>query len=174
MADQSVVAVENVPQQVSVAPLEKIQASVSPVEQEKDLAFEKLKEGGIVFYGEEALEKAIERLEEVNLPGGLLPLKDVVESGYVKDTGFVWITQKKPIAHMFRKAGKQVAYGATIKGYLENRRLRDLTGVRAKEMFIWAPIADISIGEETLDKIYFKSTMGLGKLFPVEAFEKGQ
>lgn len=155
-----------------------VQQEPAPVivekEPEVDLVLEKLKEGGVVTYGDEALEKAIQHLEDFGLPGGLLPLKDVVESGYVKDTGFVWVKQKKETRHLFRKAGKQVAYGLEVRGFLEKSRLRELTGVRAKELFIWAPIGDISIDIATPKKIFFKSIGGLGKMFSVDAFARGQ
>ncbi|CAM6125217.1 unnamed protein product [Calypogeia fissa] len=143
-------------------------------EKEKELALEKLKEGAIVSFGDDALEKAILHLEDYALPGGLLPLKDVIESGYVKETGFVWVKQQKETRHLFRKAGKLVSYGTEIKGFLEKNRLRELTGVKAKELFIWAPISDISIDITTPGKIFFRSIGGLGKMFPVEAFARGQ
>lgn len=159
---------------VQAAPVAEQVPVVEEKEKQVDLEFEKLKEGAIVTYGEEALEKAIQHLEDFDLPGGLLPLKDVIESGYVKETGFVWVKQKKEIRHLFRKAGKQVTYGEFVKGFLEKNRLRELTGVKAKELFIWAPIGDISIDVATPGKIFFKSIGGLGKMFNVEAFAKGQ
>ncbi|CAM6110469.1 unnamed protein product [Calypogeia fissa] len=132
------------------------------------------REGAVMYYGDEALEKAVELLEEVGLPGGLLPLENVIESGYVKETGYVWIKQKKNVTHVFEKAGKQVHYGPEIRGFLSKTRLRELTGVKAKELFLWVTIGDISVDEKRPEKIFFKSMGGLGKLFPVEAFAKGE
>lgn len=132
------------------------------------------REGACMYYGDQALARAVELLEEVGLPGGLLPLENVVESGHVIDTGYVWIKQKKDVSHTFKKAGKQVHYGVEIRGYLRKNRLSELTGVKAKELFLWVPIEDISIDASRLGKIFFKSIGGLGKLFPVEAFAKGE
>ncbi|BBN16004.1 hypothetical protein MPTK1_7g02720 [Marchantia polymorpha subsp. ruderalis] len=132
------------------------------------------REGAVIRKGNDALECAIKLLEEVGLPGGLLPLKNVIESGHVKETGYVWITQEEEINHVFKLANKQVKYGTEIKGYLEKNRLRDLHGVKAKEMILWAPIHDISIPQSQPAKIAFKSIGGLGKVFNQEVFAKGQ
>lgn len=42
----------------------------------------------------------------MGLPNGLLPLKDMEECGYVKETGFVWLKQKKKTEHKFEKIDK--------------------------------------------------------------------
>ncbi len=56
------------------------------------------KEEARVEKGSESLEEAIKLIEEFRLPGGLLPLENVVECGYyIKESGYVWITQKKAI-----------------------------------------------------------------------------
>ena len=61
------------------------------------------KEGGIVKKGyEEGLKLAVLLLEEFGLPLGLLPLKDVVEVGFVRSTRHMRITQKKKVEHNSR------------------------------------------------------------------------
>ena len=42
-------------------------------------------------------EKTKLLLKEVGLPNGLLPLRDIIECGYVEETGFVWLKQKKKV-----------------------------------------------------------------------------
>ena len=122
--------------------------------------------------GPESLQKAIQLMTEFGLPDGLLPLQEVVECGYNKETGYVWVTQKKPIVHSFKAISKQVSYGDKITAYLEKGRLKKLTGVKAKEL-LWVSIVDIAVDEGHKDKIFFKSFAGLGKSFPITAFLRG-
>lgn len=127
---------------------------------------------GIVTHvatGPESLPHATMLITEFGLPNGLLPLQDVVECGYNTETGFVWITQKKAIVHKFAAISKQVSYGEKITAYLEQGRLKKLTGVKAKEI-LWVSIIDISLTGK--DNLYFKSNTGIGKTFPASAFLK--
>lgn len=125
-----------------------------------------------VVTGPESLSKAIELLTEHGLPDGLLPMQDVVELGYNKETGYVWITQKKATVHTFKQIAKQVSYSDKVTAYLEKGRLRKLTGVKAKEL-LWVSIVDIAVDESDNQKLFFKSFAGIGKLFPVTAFARG-
>lgn len=136
------------------------------------------KQDSVIWTGhQESLKQAVALLEEFKLPTGLLPLEDVVEIGYVKATGYMWITQKKKVEHNFKLAGKLVSYATEINGYLEKRRIKKLSGVKAKELLIWAPVGDISVDDSAVvaaAKIHFKSFAGITKTFPVEAFGPGQ
>jgi len=132
----------------------------------------KVEELQLSHSGPESLGKAIELLTEFGLPDGLLPMQDVVECGYNKQTGYVWVTQKKPIVHTFKQISKQVSYSDKITAYLEKGRLRKLTGVKAKEL-LWVSIVDIAVDENDEEKIFFKSFTGIGKTFPVKAFARG-
>jgi hypothetical protein len=140
------------------------------------------KEEARVEKGSESLKEAIKLIEEFRLPGGLLPLENVVECGYIKESGYVWITQKKAIQHTFKKISKQVSYGENITAYLEKGRLKKLTGVKAKEFLLWVSIVDISLENPDAEptekeedaKIHFKSFAGIGKTFPVKAFARGE
>lgn len=77
------------------------------------------KEGGIVKKGnEEGMKMAISLLEEFGLPLGLLPLRDVIEVGFVRNTGYMWILQKKKIEHNFKTVSKLVSYATEIHGYI--------------------------------------------------------
>ena len=125
-----------------------------------------------VFSGADTLEKAVGILIEHGLPDGLLPMQDVVECGYNRATGYVWVTQKKAIVHHFKQISKQVSYGEKITAFLEKGRLKKLTGVKAKELF-WVSIVDIAIDDSDPEKIFFKSFAGIGKVFPVKAFARG-
>lgn len=109
-------------------------------------------------------------LREVGLPNGLLPLQDVVECGYVEETGFVWLIQKKEIKHKYEKIGKLVSYASEITAYVEPCKIKKLTGVKAKELFLWVTISEITIDSLQSEKINFKNPTGISKVFPTTAF----
>ncbi|KAA8515120.1 hypothetical protein F0562_018299 [Nyssa sinensis] len=129
------------------------------------------KEGGIVKKGhEEGMKLAISLLEEFGLPLGLLPLADVIEVGFVRSTGYMWIQQKKKIENKFITISKFVSYDAEITGYIEKNGIKKLKGVKAKELMLWPPVSEISVANLPTGKIQFKSLAGITKTFPVEAF----
>jgi len=128
--------------------------------------------GAEIYHGSEICkQKSMELLAEVGLPKSLLPLEEIEECGYVRETGFVWLKQKKKREHQFKKIGKTVQYGAEISAYVEQHRMKKLTGVKSKELFLWITISEISIDDPSSGKIYFKSSTGVGKTFPASAFE---
>ncbi|KAK6946638.1 Protein of unknown function DUF538 [Dillenia turbinata] len=133
------------------------------------------KEGGIVKKGhDEGLKMANSLLEEFELPVGLLPLVNVIEVGYVKHTGFMWIVQQKKVEHNFKMISKLVSYDTEIRGYMEKKRIKKLKGVKAKELMLWPPVSEIIVDDPPTGKIQFKSLAGVTKTFPVEAFAAGQ
>ncbi|KAH6819025.1 plant/protein of unknown function [Perilla frutescens var. frutescens] len=115
-------------------------------------------------------EKSRFLLTEMGLPNGLLPLKDIIEVGYVKDTGFVWLIQKKKCEHKFEKIGKSVQYGVEVTAYVEPHRIKKLTGVKAKELLMWLTLTEISVDQPPTGKITFKTPTGLSRSYPVDAF----
>ena len=134
------------------------------------------KDGGIVKKGhEEGLRLATSLLQEFELPLGLLPLADVIEVGYVINTGYMWIVQKK-VEHEFKKISKLVSYDTEITGYFEKKRIKKLEGVKAKpkEFMLWPPVSEITVDDPPTGKINFKSLAGITKNFLVEAFVAGQ
>ncbi|XP_019188150.1 PREDICTED: uncharacterized protein LOC109182414 [Ipomoea nil] len=116
-------------------------------------------------------EKSKFLLKEVGLPNGLLPMKDMEECGYVKDTGFVWLKSKKKTDHKFEQIGRSVQYGTVVTAYVETGRIKNLTGVKAKELMLWLTVNEISVDDPPTGKIHFKSTTGLSRTFPVSAFQ---
>lgn len=133
------------------------------------------KEGGVVKKGhEEGVELASSLLKEFELPEGLLPLADVVEVGYVKETGYVWIVQSKKVEHEFKMVSKLVSYDTQISGFMQKKRIKKLKGVKAKEFVLWPPVNDIYVDDPPTGKIHFKSLAGVTKTFPVQAFAAGQ
>jgi hypothetical protein len=133
------------------------------------------KEGAIVKKGhDESLKTAVSLLQEFELPEGLLPLADIIEIGYVKTTGFIWITQKKKVEHKFNLISKLVSYDTEITGYISKKKIKKLKGAKAKELMLWPPVNEITADEQPTGKIHFKSLAGITKTFPVEAFAAGQ
>ncbi|KAL0422109.1 UNVERIFIED_CONTAM: hypothetical protein Slati_3233800 [Sesamum latifolium] len=116
-------------------------------------------------------EKSKFLLTEMGLPNGLLPLKDIEECGYVKETGFVWLIQKKKSEHKFEKIGRPVQYAREVTAYVEPKRIKKLTGVKTKELLIWVSLSDIYVDDPPTGKITFKTPTGLSRSFPVEAFQ---
>ncbi|KAL3843553.1 hypothetical protein ACJIZ3_000956 [Penstemon smallii] len=110
-------------------------------------------------------------LTEMGLPNGLLPLQDIEECGYVKDTGFVWLKQKKKCQHKFEKIGRHVQYATEVTAYVELGKIKKLTGVKAKELLVWMSISDIYVDDPPTGKITFKSPTGFFRSFPVAAFQ---
>ncbi|XP_022720826.1 uncharacterized protein LOC111278475 [Durio zibethinus] len=132
------------------------------------------KEGGIIKKGrDEGMKMAIALLQEFGLPAGLLPLENVIEVGFVRNTGYMWIVQKK-VEHNFKLISKLVSYDTEITGLVEKRRIKKLKGVKAKELMLWPPVNEIVMDDPPTGKIHFKRLAGVTKTFPVEAFAAGQ
>ncbi|GMI72309.1 SVB-like [Hibiscus trionum] len=133
------------------------------------------KEGGVVKKGhEEGMEMAIALLQEFGLPLGLLPLADVIEVGFVRNTGYMWIVQKKKVEHNFKMINKLVSYDNQITGFVDKNRIKKLKGVKAKELILWPPVNEIIVDDLPTGKIHFKSLAGVTKTFPADAFAAGQ
>lgn len=133
------------------------------------------KEGAIVKKGhEESMAMAVSLLQEFELPAGLLPLEKVVEVGFVRSSGYMWIIQEKKVEHEFKMISKLVSYNTQIDGYIEKKKIKKLKGVNAKELMLWPPVGQIKVDEPPTGKIHFKSLAGIVKTFPVEAFAAGQ
>ncbi|KAK4286088.1 hypothetical protein QN277_002696 [Acacia crassicarpa] len=133
------------------------------------------KEGAIVNKGhDEGMKMAASLLQEFELPAGLLPLREVVEVGFVKATGYMWIVQKKKVEHEFKMISKLVSYDSEITGYISKKKIKKLKGVKAKELMLWPPVSEITVADPPTGKVNFKSLAGITKTFPVEAFAAGQ
>ena len=133
------------------------------------------KEGAVVKTGHgEGLKLAVSLLEEFGLPLGLLPLAEVVEVGFVRATGYMWIIQKKKVEHEFKLICKLVSYSTEITGYVAPKKIKKLKGVKAKELMLGPPVSEILVDDPPTGKIFFKSLAGITKTFPVEAFAAGQ
>nr|XP_043618390.1 uncharacterized protein LOC122590119 [Erigeron canadensis] len=115
-------------------------------------------------------QKTIELLTKFSLPKGLIPMTDVTEVGHNPSTGFVWVRRKKKTQHLFSMISRKVSYDCEVTAFIEPGRMRNLTGVKSRELLIWVTISDISVVGDT-GKITFGTPTGLSRTFPVSAFD---
>lgn len=126
-----------------------------------------------VYYGDEICrEKFMLLLSEMGLPDGLLILKDIEECGYVKEIGFVWLKHKQKKEHRFDNV--VVCYDTEVTAYFEPKKIKNLTGVKAKEFLIWITLSEIYVKDPPASWITFKTPAGFKKSFPISVFVGGE
>ncbi|KAL5230040.1 hypothetical protein ABZP36_028816 [Zizania latifolia] len=131
----------------------------------------KEREGAEIITGaEECSNHSKEMMRALGFPEGMMPMRDLEECGLVRDTGFVWMKQKAPYEHLFRGTGTRVRYDAVVTAYVEEGKMKRMTGVRSKQLLLWVPIIEMSLDGDARDRIYFKSSVGIGRSFPASAF----
>ena len=135
-------------------------------------SIESHREGAEVYTGAQICkEKSMELLSELHLPRGLLPLPVLEEVGYNRATGFVWLRQAKTTDHYFKKIKKPVSYAPEVTAFVEDRKMKRMTGVKSKELLIWVSLSEMYIDNPASGKITFRTPSGLSRSFPVDAFE---
>ncbi|WCJ31397.1 hypothetical protein M5689_012894 [Euphorbia peplus] len=128
--------------------------------------------GAEIFTGESMCkQKSQELLGEFNLPKNLLPLENITEFGYNRTTGFIWLKQKAKMQHKFKALNRNVSYDAEVSAFIENKRMKQLTGCKTKELMIWATICDIYTDEKDPSKVTFATPRGITRSFPASAFD---
>ncbi|XP_057431916.1 uncharacterized protein LOC130724658 [Lotus japonicus] len=135
---------------------------------------EELKAKAEVFHGDQACrEKFSLLLAELGLLDGLLTIQDIQECGYVKEQGFVWLKLKKKREHRFDN-NILVCYDTVVTAHVEPNKIKNLTGVKAKEFLVWFALNEIHVkGPPEGPVITFKSVVGLSMSFPVSVFKAG-
>ena len=116
---------------------------------------------------EMCMKKSIELLEELHLPRGLLPLNDLEEVGYNRSTSFVWLKQKNKTTHKFKKIDRDVWYGKEVTAFVEDKKMKRMTGVKAQELLIWLSLTSMVIEDPEGKEITFNTVTGIGRTFPV-------
>lgn len=109
-------------------------------------------------------------LDEILLPRGLLPLDNIVEMGFNRLTGFVWLKQREKKVHRYNDIGRTVSFDTEVTAFVEEHQMRRVTGVKTKELFIWLPVSDIFINDPSSNKISFANSSGVARSFPLSAF----
>ncbi|CAH9072756.1 unnamed protein product [Cuscuta epithymum] len=71
----------------------------------------------------------------------------------------------------FEQIGKAGAVGCEVIANVEQNKIKKLTGFKDKELLLWDTISEISVDDPPTEKIYFYSSLGIGKTFLVSAFE---
>jgi len=132
--------------------------------------------GAEVVSGDDAMcrKKSVELLEELGLPKGLVPLEDIQEFGYNRDSGFIWLVQGKKVEHTFKKIMQKVSYDAEVTAFIENGKLRKITGIKTNAMMLWISINEVFVPEALPEKVTFKSSNGLSRTFDAAAFALGE
>ncbi|KAF3559972.1 hypothetical protein F2Q69_00013001 [Brassica cretica] len=116
-------------------------------------------------------QKTKEVLKEIDMPNGLLPLKDIEEVGYDRETGVVWLKQKKSITQKFEAIGKLVSYGTEVTAVVEVGKIKKLTSVKAKELLIWVTLNELALEQPTSSgKINFRTLTDISRTFPISGF----
>ncbi|KAF3323996.1 hypothetical protein FCM35_KLT11463 [Carex littledalei] len=115
--------------------------------------------------------KSMQMLEELDLPKGLFPLENIEEFGYNRNAGFIWFIQKKKIEHTFKKIKQVVSYATEVTAFVEKGKVKKITGVKTKELFLWLSVVEVYNEEASNQKITFKTGTGLSDSFDVSAFE---
>lgn len=109
-------------------------------------------------------------LADIGLPVGFLTLEDIEECGYVKEIGFVWLKHKQKKEHKFENV--VVWFDTEVTAYLERNKIKNLTGVKAKEFLIWISLCEIYVNVSSPNvRITFKTPAGLSKSFPISVFQ---
>ncbi|XP_031477416.1 uncharacterized protein LOC116248648 isoform X1 [Nymphaea colorata] len=133
--------------------------------------FEPMRERAEICVGEiECQKKAIQLLDEFNIPRGLLPLDNIVEIGLVRSEGFIWIRQTKKKDHYFEQIGRSVSFAAEVTAFIEPRRMKKVTGVKAKELLLWIGVSEMLVDNSNCGNVQFKTHTGISRSFPVSAF----
>ena len=120
-------------------------------------------------------KKSIELLEELGLPKGLLPMEDIQEFGYNRETGFMWLVQgKKKVEHTFKKIKQTVSYASEVTAFVEKGKLMKIMGVKTKELMLWLSVVEVYVPEASPDKVTFKTGTGLSDTFDAAVFALGE
>ncbi|WVZ09230.1 hypothetical protein V8G54_013760 [Vigna mungo] len=141
----------------------------------KRLLTEELKSKAEVYHGDKVCrEKFCLLLEEKGLPEGLLCIENIEECGYVKEIGFVWLKLEKKKEHRFDNI--HVCYDSVVTAYVEPNKIKNLTGVKAKDFLLWFTLNEISVRTPPEGPliITFKSFVGLSMSFPFSFFKHGK
>ncbi|TYJ45540.1 hypothetical protein E1A91_A02G063800v1 [Gossypium mustelinum] len=113
-----------------------------------------------VYHGNQTCrDKFTSLLAEKGLPNGLLTLQDIHECGYKES--------------FYRFENVVISYDTEITAYFETNKIKNLTGVKAKEFMIWVNLTEIYVQQSpsSTSMITFKTLVGLSRSFPVSVFE---
>ncbi|KAJ4979208.1 hypothetical protein NE237_009988 [Protea cynaroides] len=124
--------------------------------------------GAEIVRGKEACDRfSAELMKEIKFPSGVLPTGELEECGRVRATGLVWWKCKAAYEHFSVPTNSKTSYAAETTAYVEKGKMKKMTGVKTKQVFVWVPVSEMSIDG---NKITFKTSVGVGKSFPLVSF----
>ncbi|XP_037442375.1 uncharacterized protein LOC119310855 [Triticum dicoccoides] len=127
--------------------------------------------GADVIKGREVCKKkSVELLEEFGLPKGLFPMDDIEEIGYNRESGFVWMLQKKKNKHTFKKIQQTVSYDTEVTAFVEKGKIKKVTGVKVEEL----SLVEVHVDKSSADKVTVKTDTGLSDTHDAAAFALGE
>ena len=136
--------------------------------------FPDLRDKAAIFNGQDEFNlKTVELFQNMGLPEKMLPLCDIIEGGFVEETGFSWIIARSEQQHHFVKADRHCSYDEVITSTISKGRMSNIHGVKAKELGIWVPVNEIYVDESNPSekKLVFKSILGLSRTMAFHLFE---
>ncbi|KAM3276247.1 hypothetical protein ACQJBY_044557 [Aegilops geniculata] len=124
----------------------------------------------VIKGGEVCKKKSVELLEELGLPKGLFPMDDIEEIGYNRESGFVWMLQKKKNEHTFKKILQTVSYDTEVTAFVEKGKIKKVTGVKFEDL----SLVEVYVDESSADKVTVKTDTGLSDTHDAAAFALGE
>lgn len=133
---------------------------------------QEMKANAEICYGDEKCrEKLMSLFKELGLPDNLLEVEEIEECGHVKETGFVWFKHKRK-RDTYKVDKISISYDTEVTAYVEPKKIKNLTGVKAKQFWIWIKVSEICVMENNSDAlIMFKTPAGLCRSFPLSSFK---
>ncbi|KAK9086241.1 hypothetical protein Syun_028635 [Stephania yunnanensis] len=134
------------------------------------LVTEEVRAKAEIYYGAETCEeKANDLLKEMEMPNGLLPLDNLEECGYDKESGLFWFIRKERKEIFFEGSGRLVSYEVMVTGYIEKGKIKKVSGIKSKEFGFWVPVREVYVHDS---KITFKGPAGVSRTLPISAMER--
>ena len=95
----------------------------------------------------------------------------ILEFGYNRESGFMWLVQgKKKVEHTFKKIKQTVSYAGEVTAFVEHGKLKKIAGVKTKELVLWLSVVEVYVDESAPGKVTFKTGTGLSDYFDATAF----
>ncbi|KAI3956121.1 hypothetical protein MKW98_027435 [Papaver atlanticum] len=178
VSEEKTATAETSPTPTSMVTEEKIATPATSPTPATSKVIEEMRPKAEVHYGAEICkEKVKEFLNLHEMPNGLLPLHDIDECGFVRETGYFWFKRKYKLEYKFENLDRLVSYASEVTGYAENKKFKKVTGIKTKELLMWITVNELTVsGDEKDDKkksgskITFKTPTGLYRSFPVSNF----
>lgn len=131
--------------------------------------------GAEVFHGSAICKEKFQKaLEEFVVPKCVLPVTEIEgaeikEFGLNRSTGFFWLRQKRKTEIKLKKIGT-IYYDVEIAGFIENKRIWKIAGVKGKEMLVSLPLCELLVGYPSAYKVKSFSTAGVYRVHNIADF----